>query len=123
MKIIDNPAMPKPAGHYSMCIEHNGLLYLAGQLPRNPETGQFPEGIQAQTQQALQNVLTIVEAAGSQLDKIIQMRIYIPDVGLWDEVNAVYGIFFGDHKPVRAVIPSRELHHGALIEIEALAMA
>ncbi len=123
MKIINSPDMPLAQGHYSMCIEHNGLLYLAGQLPRNPTTGKFPEGIEAQTLQALSNVLAIVEAAGSRLDQIIQMRIYIPDVALWDQVNEVYGDFFGDHKPVRAVIPSRELHHSALIEIEALAAA
>lgn len=121
MKIITHPDIPQPAGHYSMCIEHNGLLYLAGQLPKDPATGKMPEGIEAQTQQALQNVLRIVEAAGSSLDRIIQMRLYIPDVKLWDQVNAIYSNFFGDHKPVRAVIPSRDLHHGALIEIEALA--
>ena len=121
MRIINSPEMPTPAGHYSMCIEHNGLLYLAGQLPKHPETKEMPEGIKAQTQQALDNVLSIVEAAGSSLDHIIQMRIYIPDISLWDDVNEVYGEFFGNHKPVRAVIPSRELHYGALLEIEAIA--
>ena len=121
MKIITSPDMPTPAGHYSMCIEHNGLLYLAGQLPKHPETKEMPEGIKAQTQQALENVLKIVEEAGSSLDHIIQMRIYIPDISLWDDVNEVYGKFFGDHKPVRAVIPCRELHYGALLEIEAIA--
>ncbi len=121
MKIIDSPDMLTPAGHYSMCIEHNGTLYLAGQLPKHPLTKEIPEGIQAQTKQALENVLRIVEAAGSSLEKIIQMRLYIPDIALWDEVNAIYGQFFGDHKPVRAVIPCRELHFGALIEIEAIA--
>lgn len=121
MRIIQSPQMPKPAGHYSMCIEHNGLLYLAGQLPKDPLTGEMPEGVAAQTRQALNNVLQIVEAAGSSLERIIQMRIYIPDVTLWDEVNAVYADFFGDHKPVRAVIPSRDLHYGALLEVEAIA--
>ena len=122
MRIINTPDMPTPAGHYSMCIEHNGLLYLAGQLPKDPFTGQMPDGIKAQTQRALDNVLTIVQAAGSSLDKIIQMRIYIPDIALWDDVNEVYGRFFGDHKPVRAVVPCRELHFGALLEIEAIAV-
>jgi len=123
MKIIESENMPTPKGHYSMCIEHNGTLYMAGQLPRDPATGSFPEGVEAQTLQALKNVLTIVEAAGSVKEDIIQMRIYIPDVELWDRVNKVYGEFFGDHKPVRAVIPSRDLHYGALIEIEAVAAA
>lgn len=121
MKIINSPDMPTPAGHYSMCIEHNGTLYLAGQLPKHPVTKEIPDGISAQTQQALENVLRIVEAAGSSLNKIIQMRLYIPNIEMWDEVNGVYGQFFGSHKPVRAVIPCRELHFGALIEIEAVA--
>ncbi len=104
-----------------MCIEHQGVLYLAGQLPKDPATGLMPEGIRAQTRQALANIKQIVECAGSSLEHIIQMRIYIPHVDLWDDVNAEYAAFFGSHKPVRAVIPSRELHHGALIEIEAVA--
>ena len=121
MKIINSKDMPIPAGHYSMCIEHHGTLYLAGQLPKHPVTREIPDGVRAQTQQALENVLQIVEAAGSSLEKIIQMRLYIPDIEMWDEVNEVYGQFFADHKPVRAVIPCRELHFGALIEIEAVA--
>lgn len=123
MKIINNPSMPKPAGHYSLCIEHNGLLYLSGQLPKDPKTGAIPEGIRAQTRRALENVKLIVEGAGSSLNWIIQVRIYISDVAYWDEVNEEYSQFFGDHRPVRTVVPSRELHFGALIEIEALAAA
>jgi 2-iminobutanoate/2-iminopropanoate deaminase len=121
MRIIQHPDIPTPAGHYSMCIEHNGLLYLAGQLPKHPKTGEIAAGIREQTQQTLENVLNIVTAAGSHLNQIIQMRIYISDIELWGEVNAVYSEFFGEHRPVRAVIPTRELHFGALIEIEAIA--
>ena len=121
MRIVNSPGIPKPAGHYSMCIEHQGMLYLAGQLPKCPETGQIAEGIRQQTQQTLENVLRIVTAAGSELSRIIQVRIYISDISLWDDVNEVYANFFGDHRPVRAVIPTRDLHFGALIEIEAIA--
>ena len=121
MKILQSPGIPPAIGHYSPCIAHNGLLYLSGQLPKHPETGNMPEGIEAQTLQALENVKQIVEAAGSSLDQVIQMRLYIPDVKLWDKVNAVYATFFGGHKPVRTVVPTRELHFGALIEIEAIA--
>lgn len=115
--------MPKPAGHYSLCIEHNGLLYLSGQLPKDPKTGEIPEGIRAQTRRALENVKLIVEGAGSSLNWIIQVRIYLSDVAYWEEVNEEYSQFFGDHRPVRTVVPSRDLHYGALVEIEALAAA
>jgi len=121
MKIITTDKMPQPGGHYSMCIEHNGCLYIAGQLPKNLETNEIPEGIEAQTIQVLENIKLIVEEAGSTIDKIIQMRIYIPNIDMWDAVNKIYGEFFINHKPVRAIIPTRELHYGCLLEIEATA--
>ncbi len=121
MKIIENDKMPKGNGHYSMCISHNGTLYVAGQLPLVKGTKIPAEGIEAQTLLVLQKVEEILVAAGSAKEKIIQMRIYLSDIGLWDEVNEVYADFFGNHKPVRAVIPTRELHYGCLIEVEATA--
>jgi 2-iminobutanoate/2-iminopropanoate deaminase len=122
MHIIENEEMPKSNGHYSQCIAHNGLLYLSGQLAIDSKTGQIPEGIAAQTLQALQNVEAILLAAGTGRDKVLQMRLYISDIHLWEQVNEVYSSFFADHKPVRAVIPTRELHYGSLIEIEATAV-
>ena len=122
MKIISNPAIPPANGHYSPCIEHNGLLYLSGQLPRDPGTNEIPAGIEEQTKVALNNVKIILNAAGSSVQNIIQVRLYISDIALWDRVNAVYRDFMGDHKPVRSVIPTRELHFGALIEVEVLAV-
>ena len=122
MRIVKTKGIPEPNGHYSPCIEHNGLLYLSGQLPRDPETKVVPETIEKQTLVALKNVEQIVVAAGSSKDKILQMRLYISNVDLWDKVNKVYTIFFGDHKPVRSVIPTRDLHFGCLIEIEAVAI-
>ena len=113
--------MPKSNGHYSQCIEHNGILYLAGQLPRIPETRAIPEGIDAQTHQVLSNIEKILAEAGSGKDKVLQVRIYVSDIKYWDIVNGIYANFFGQHKPVRAVIPTRDLHHGALIEVEVTA--
>lgn len=121
MRIINTDYMPKGNGHYSTCIEHNGLLYLSGQLPFHPTTRKIPEGIEAQTLQVLQNIKLIVTEGGSSLDKIIQMRIYIPHVEMWEIINKVYSEFFGAHKPVRCVVPTRDLHYGCLIEVEATA--
>ena len=114
--------MPKANGHYSHCLEHNGVLYLAGQLPKQPGTGEIPEGIENQTLVALENMERVLLAAGSDRTKVLRVRLYIPNVDLWDQVNKVYSAFFGDHKPARAVIPSRDLHFGALVEIEATAV-
>ncbi len=122
MKIIQSPGIPKANGHYSPCIEHNGLLYLSGQLPKDPISGTIPEGIEEQTDQALKNIENIVIEAGSSKNQILQMRVYISNVELWGKVNDRYSTFFGDHKPVRTIVPTRDLHFGCLIEIEATAI-
>ncbi len=121
MKIVSTPKLPAANGHYSTCIEHGGLLYLSGQLPFDPETREMPEGIEAQTEQTLRNIDLVLREAGSSRDKVLQMRLYIPRIEMWDAVNQVYSEFFADHKPARCVVPTRELHFGALVEIEATA--
>lgn len=121
MKIVEGQGIPPANGHYSTCIEHAGVLYLSGQLPLLPGTKDCPESIEEQTLLVLNKIESIVEAAGSEKNKIINVRLYISDIHLWDNVNKVYSEFFGSHKPVRAVIPTRELHYGCLIEAEATA--
>ncbi len=121
MKIIRDDGIPPPGGHYSPCVEHNGLLYISGQLPLEPQSGMIPEGVAAQTGQVLANIGRLLEAAGSSREKVLQVRIYVSDIGLWDQVNEVYAAYFGAHKPARCVVPSGSLHHGCLIEAEALA--
>jgi reactive intermediate/imine deaminase len=121
MKIINTPNMHKANGHYSHCVEHNGILYLSGQLPFDPETRVMPEGIELQTRQVLKNVERILTEAGSNKDQVLQVRIYIPEIKHWNKVNEVYAEFFGNHKPARCVIPTRDLHFGAMVEIEVTA--
>ncbi len=123
MKTIQTPNMPKSNGHYSQCIEHNGILYLSGQLPIDPVTKTIPKSIEEQTDLTLQNVELILTEAGSSKKQIIQMRIYISNIKLWDKVNERYSVFFEDHKPVRSIVPTRDLHFGCLIEIEAIAVS
>ncbi len=121
MKTIITPNMPQANGHYSTVIEHNGLLYLSGQLPYERGSKNMAVGIEAQTKQVLENIEFILGEAGSNKNQILQMRLYIPNISLWETVNAVYAEFFSEHKPVRTVVPTRELHFGALIEIECIA--
>ena len=122
MRVITSEKIPEPKGHYSPAIEHNGLLYLSGQLPVHPETGQVPNNIQDQVQQVLENIRLILTESGTSMDQVLQMRLYISDIALWGAVNEVYASFLGAHKPARAIIPTRDLHHGCLIEVEALAV-
>lgn len=121
MNIILNELMPPPAkGHYSHCVEHNGILYLSGQLPLLADAS-VPEGIENQTLLTLQKVENILKAAGSSKNQILRMTVYITDIALWPAVNAVYADFFAEHKPARCIIPCGKLNYGALIEIECIA--
>ena len=122
MKKIQTDKAPVPAGHYSQAIVHNGLVYISGQLPIDPLTGEKKTGpVEDQTGQVLKNLSAILEASGSSLARVLKVTIYISDISLWEKVNEVYSQFFGDHLPARAVVPTRDLHFGFKIELEAIA--
>lgn len=122
MKFITTSRAPAPAGHYSQAVEHNGLIFVSGQLPVKSETSEKITGtIEEQTDQAIKNLQAILEDAGSSLQNVLKTTVYVSDIALWDRVNKVYASWFGDHKPARAVVPTRELHFGFKVEIEAIA--
>lgn len=123
MNFITTPGAPSPAGHYSQAVVHAGFVFVAGQLPLDPKTGALvaPDDVEGQAERTLHNVEAILQAAGSRLDRVCSMTIYITDRALWPKVNAVYARVLGDHRPARAVIPVPELREGCLIEIQAIA--
>jgi 2-iminobutanoate/2-iminopropanoate deaminase len=91
-------------------------------LAIDPQTGEKRiDSIEEQTELVLRNVAAILKAANSGPDRVIKTVVYISDIGLWERVNQVYADFFGEHRPARAVVPTRELHFGFQIEIEAIA--
>ena len=119
--VLTNDA-PVPAGHYSQATVYKGLVFISGQMPVVPGTGEKLNGaIEEQTLQVLKNIKAIAEASGSDISKILKVTIYISDIDLWGAVNKVYSDFFGDHRPARAVIPVRDLHYGCRIEADAVA--
>lgn len=123
MQSIITESAPPPAGHYEQARVHDGVVYVSGQLPVDPVNGDPQhDSIEEQTQQALENVEAILRAAGSDLDHVLKTTVYVSDIALWDRVNEVYASFFGEHRPARAVVPTRELHHGFQVEIEAVAV-
>jgi 2-iminobutanoate/2-iminopropanoate deaminase len=122
MKMISTPNAPQPAGHYSQAVVHGDTVYVSGQLAVDHVTGKKGEGtVEEQTRLALRNVERILLAAGSDLDHVIKTTAYVTDVELWGGVNEAYAEVFGEHRPARAVVPSRDLHYGCLVEIEAIA--
>ena len=119
---IQTKSAPTPAGHYSQATVHNGVVYVAGQLAIDPATGERKLGsIEEQTERTLQNVQAILEAAGSGCAHVLKMTVYVADIELWGAVNTVYARMLGEHRPARAVVPTKDLHHGFLVEIAAVA--
>src|SRR5215813_11357050 len=99
IKSILTPNAPAPGGHYSQAVVHNGLVYVAGQLPIDPKTGERKLGsIEEQTEQTLKNLREILIAAGSGLDRVLKMTVYVSDIGLWGRVNEVYARVMGEHR-------------------------
>ena len=122
MRAVKIETRAENKGHYVPGMISKGMLYVSGQLPMDHETGKLEQGdITAQTARALHNVELVLRAAGTDKSRVVLCRIYIPDVSGWDAVNEAYAAFFGEHKPARCIVPTRPLHHGALVEIEAVA--
>lgn len=122
MRLISTPEAPKPAGHYSQAVVHGGMVYVAGMLPLDPATSKLvPGGIVEQTERTLKNVEAVLEASGSDLDRLVSVTIYVTDMSTWPQVNEVFARLLGDHRPARAVIPVLPIRHGAFIEIQAIA--
>jgi len=121
MKFVHTPYSKQQAGHYTPGIVSQGMLYVSGQLPRNPATGEIPSGIQAQSRQVFANLELVLHSAGTSKNSVVSCRIYVSDIQLWDQINLEYASFFGNHKPARAVIPVSTLHYGCLLEMEAVA--
>ena len=122
MQKIKLPNAPEPKGHYSSAVVHNGLIFVSGQLPRDFVSGEVETGaIEAQTELALRNVEAVLRAAGTDLNHVVQMTIYISDMELWGKVNEVYARVLGEHRPARAIVPVKDLHFNTKIEIQAIA--
>ncbi|MFN7930019.1 MAG: Rid family detoxifying hydrolase [Blastocatellia bacterium] len=122
LQSIQTANAPTPAGHYAQAIVHNGVVYVAGQLPIDPATGEKILGtIEEQTERVLHNLAAILQAANSDLSHVLKMTVYVSDSSQWGAVNAVYARILGEHKPARAIVPVKELHYGFMIEIDAIA--
>jgi 2-iminobutanoate/2-iminopropanoate deaminase len=121
---IKTTSAPLPRGHYSQAVRIGSFLFVSGQLPIDRE-GNVVKGTPAQeAAQALENIRAIVEAAEGTIADIVQCTIYISDITHWTEVNGIYGAFFSEVRvlPARAVVPVKEMHYGAHVEIQAIAV-
>ena len=122
MKVIDTKNAPGAIGPYSQGFITNGLVFTSGQIPVNPENGEVPEGITAQTEQSCKNVAAILEAAGSGMDKVVKTTCFLADIADFAAFNEVYAKYFTS-KPARSCFAVRDLPKGVLCEIECIAEA
>jgi 2-iminobutanoate/2-iminopropanoate deaminase len=120
---IRTEGAPAAAGAYSQAIRAGDLVFTAGQLGSDPAGGQLAEGITAQAEQALRNVGAILEAADSGLDRLVKVTVYLADIGDWPALNEVYTRLVPEPFPARSAFAVKALPLGALVEIEAVAVA
>ncbi len=117
-----NPSgMAAPGGHYSHAVTAGGNVYVSGQLPIAPDgRKRNEEPFAAQARQVLDNVAAALKGAGSGVDRLVQVRVYVTDIGDWPEFNAIYAEWAGAARPARCVVPVPALHYGFKIEVEAV---
>jgi len=120
-EIIFTEKAPVAIGPYSQGNKIGQLIFISGQLPLNPETGELYDEIKRATKQSLENVKAIIEAGGSSLDKVVKVVIFLKDMEDFAEVNEVYSEYFKENSPARSCVQVAKLPKDALIEIEAIA--
>ena len=121
MKAIKTEKAPAAIGPYSQAIEVGGLVFASGQLPIAPKTGTFPEGIKAQTRQALTNAQEILKAAGTDMKHVVKTTVLLADIADFAAMNEVYAEFFTEPYPARSAFAVKSVPKGALVEIECIA--
>jgi len=121
--LIHTEKAPAAVGPYSQATKANGMLFVSGQLGIIPSEGKFADGFKAQTRQALDNMQAILEEAGSSLNKVLAVDVFVTDMGKFADLNGIYSEYFTDHKPARAAIEVAGLPLGGLVEFKCVALA
>jgi reactive intermediate/imine deaminase len=123
--VQSNPkTMAAPGGHYSHAVAANGFVFVSGQLPIASDGTKLTDApFERQAQQVLDNVAAALAAAGSAVDRLVQVRVYVTDIQDWPAFNTIYAAWAGAVRPARAVVPVPALHYGFKIEVEAVALA
>lgn len=123
-EIITTKGAPEPIGPYSQAIRANGFVFVSGQIPIDPQTGLLVEGgIEAQTRQVLKNLSAILDAAGSEIGKVVKTTVFLADLEDFADFNRVYEEYFREAKPARATVQAARLPRDVAVEVEAIAVA
>jgi 2-iminobutanoate/2-iminopropanoate deaminase len=121
-QVISTPNAPAAIGPYSQAVRVGNLVFVSGQIPLDPATGQLVGGdIGVQTEQVLENLAAILEAAGSSLAQVVKATVYLRDLGEFGRMNEVYAKFFRENPPARATVQVARLPREAALEIDVVA--
>ncbi|MBI2728387.1 MAG: RidA family protein [Polaromonas sp.] len=121
IRLINPASMAPPGGHYSHAVVAGGLVFVSGQLPITPSGERLNRAsFEAQARQTLANVQAALEAAGSSVAQLVQVRVYITGIAHWPAFNQLYKAWAGPARPARTVVPVPELHYGFAIEVEVV---
>ncbi len=121
-KVIQTEKAPKPIGPYSQAIRAGNFIFLSGQIPIDPKTGELVKGdIRQQTQQVLENIRGVLESQGLGMQDVVKVSIFLKDMGNFNEMNEVYATYFSSSPPARSTVEVAKLPRNADIEIEAIA--
>jgi 2-iminobutanoate/2-iminopropanoate deaminase len=123
-QIIKTERAPQAIGPYSQAVRAGTLVFASGQIPLDPQTGEFVEGgVAEQTEQVLRNLSAVLEAAGTSLDRVVKTTVFLADMNDFAAMNEVYERYFSQDAPARATVEAARLPRDARVEIEAIAMA
>ena len=121
-KVISTAEAPQAIGPYSQAIEAGGFVFVSGQIPLIPATGELVEGsVEVQTARVLENLKAILEAAGSSLESVVKTTVYITNMDDFAKVHGIYGQYFQENPPARVCVEVSKLPKGALVEIDVIA--
>ena len=121
MQFISPSTVSTPRGHYSPAVIHNGVVYVAGQLPIDANGEVQLKSIEEQTALCMHNIEQILLAANSSLQHILKVNVFVSDIASWPAINTEYSRIMGSHKPARIVVPCNTLNYGCGVEIDCIA--
>jgi len=121
-EIILTANAPEPVGPYSQAVKAGGTFYCSGQIPIDPATGIIPEGIDAQTQQALKNLGAVLKAGGADFGSVVKTTVFLKDMNDFPAMNAIYAEAFTGATPARSTVQVARLPKDVLVEIDAVAV-
>ncbi len=120
-KAISTDKAPAAIGPYSQAIEVNGMVFTSGVIPVNPATGEIPEGVEAQAEQAFSNMAALLQAAGTSMEAVIKTTVFIKEMNDFGKINEIYAKYFTGTFPARSCVEVARLPKDVLLEVEAIA--